>query len=169
MIAVIFEVWPAEGRKDDYLNIAHELRSELDKIDGFISVERFESIYEPGKYLALSFFENEEAVQAWREHAEHRIAQAKGRGGIFANYRLRVAEVMRDYGPDDRVQAPNKRVISGMIEGRCWNWRRLPRKLSVCGVVADRFIGECHAMAGPIRGRHVSVDNFRSDLPQIVR
>ena len=108
MIAVIFEVWPAEGRKDDYLNIAHEMRSELDKIDGFISVERFESIYEPGKYLALSFFENEEAVQAWREHAEHRIEQAKGRGGIFANYRLRVAEVMRDYGPDDRVQAPNK-------------------------------------------------------------
>jgi heme-degrading monooxygenase HmoA len=50
MIAVIFEVWPAEGRKDDYLNIAHELRAELDRIDGFLSVERFESIYEPGKY-----------------------------------------------------------------------------------------------------------------------
>ncbi len=108
MIAVIFEVWPAEGRKDDYLNIAHELRAELDRIDGFLSVERFESIYELGKYLALSFFETEAAVQAWREHAEHRVAQAKGRGGIFANYRLRVAEVMRDYGPDDRAQAPNK-------------------------------------------------------------
>jgi heme-degrading monooxygenase HmoA len=108
MIVVIFEVWPAEGRKDEYLDIAHELRSELDRIEGFISVERFESIYEPDKYLALSFFENEGAVQAWREHAEHRIAQGKGRGGVFVNYRLRVAEVMRDYGPDDRTQAPNK-------------------------------------------------------------
>ena len=108
MIAVIFEVWPAEDRKDDYLDIAHELRAELDEIDGFISVERFESIYEPGKYLALSFFRDEAAVKAWREHAEHRIAQAKGRGGIFANYRLRVAEVQRDYGPEDRDQAPNK-------------------------------------------------------------
>ena len=106
MIAVIFEVWPAEGRVEDYLEIAHELRTELDRIDGFISVERFESIYESGKYLALSFFRDEAAVKAWREHAEHRIAQAKGRGGIFANYRLRVAEVSRDYGPDDREQAP---------------------------------------------------------------
>jgi len=106
MIAVIFEVWPEQGRLDEYLDIAHELRSELDRIDGFVSVERFESIYEPGKYLALSFFRDEDAVNAWREHAEHRIAQAKGRGGIFANYRLRVAEVLRDYGPQERDQAP---------------------------------------------------------------
>lgn len=106
MIAVIFEVWPAEGQVEAYLDIAHELRAELGRIDGFVSVERFESIYEPGKYLALSFFRDEDAVRAWREHAEHRIAQAKGRGGIFANYRLRVAEVTRDYGPDDRDQAP---------------------------------------------------------------
>jgi len=106
MIAVIFEVWPAAGKVEAYLDIAHDLRAELDRIDGFISVERFESIYEPGKYLALSFFRDEAAVQAWREHAEHRIAQAKGRGGIFANYRLRVAEVTRDYGPEDRTQAP---------------------------------------------------------------
>lgn len=102
MIAVIFEVWPAEGQVEAYLDIAHELRAELDRIEGFISVERFESIYEPGKYLALSFFRDEAAVRAWRDHAEHRIAQAKGRGGVFANYRLRVAEVTRDYGPDDR-------------------------------------------------------------------
>ncbi len=108
MIAVIFEVWPAEGRVDDYLDIAHELRAELDRIDGFISVERFESIYEPGKYLALSFFRDEDAVKTWREHAEHRIAQAKGRGGIFADYRLRVAEVLRDYGPEERTEAPQK-------------------------------------------------------------
>jgi len=106
MIAVIFEVWPAEGQVEAYLDIAHELRAELDRIEGFISVERFESIYEPGKYLALSFFRDEAAVRAWRDHAEHRIAQAKGRGGVFANYRLRVAEVTRDYGPDDRKQAP---------------------------------------------------------------
>ena len=91
MIAVIFEVWPAEGRVDAYLEIAHELRAELEKIYGFISIERFESIYEPGKYLALSFFRDEAAEKAWREHAEHRIAQARGKGGIFADYRLRVA------------------------------------------------------------------------------
>jgi len=109
MIAVIFEVWPAAGRKDDYLDLAHELRAELDQIDGFVSVERFESIYEPGKYLALSFFRDEAAVTAWREHAEHRIAQARGRGGIFADYRLRVAEVVRDYGPDNPAQAPQSR------------------------------------------------------------
>lgn len=108
MIAVIFEVWPAEGRLDDYLGIAHDLAAELEKIDGFISVERFESIYNPGKYLALSFFRDEEAVKAWRGHAEHRTAQAKGRGGIFENYRLRVAEVLRDYGPEERTEAPGE-------------------------------------------------------------
>lgn len=106
MIAVIFEVWPAEGRLDEYLDAAHDLRAELDKIDGFISVERFESIYEPGKYLALSFFRDEAAVKAWRQHAEHRIAQARGKGGVFANYRLRVAEVVRDYDPVNRDQVP---------------------------------------------------------------
>jgi len=106
MIAVIFEVWPAEGRLEDYLGIAHDLAAELEKIDGFVSVERFESLYNPGKYLALSFFRDEEAVKAWRSHAEHRIAQAKGRGGIFENYRLRVAEVLRDYGPEERAEAP---------------------------------------------------------------
>jgi heme-degrading monooxygenase HmoA len=106
MIAVIFEVRPAEGRLEEYLDIAHALRAELDRIDGFISVERFESIYEPGKFVSLSFFRNEAAVQAWREHAEHRIAQCKGKGGIFADYRLRVASVIRDYGPDERAEAP---------------------------------------------------------------
>lgn len=102
MIAVIFEVWPAEGRVDDYLAVAHNIRAELDGVDGFISVERFESIYEPGKYLALSFFRDEDAVKAWRNHLEHRRAQGLGRGGIFADYRLRVAEVMRDYGKSER-------------------------------------------------------------------
>ncbi len=106
MIAVIFEVWPAEGKVDEYLEIAHELRAELDRIDGFISIERFESIYEPGKYLSLSVFRDEDAVKAWREHAEHRMAQARGKGGIFADYRLRVAEVLRDYGPENRDEAP---------------------------------------------------------------
>lgn len=106
MIAVIFEVWPAEGKVDEYLEVAHELRAELDRIDGFISIERFESIYEPGKYLSLSVFRDEDAVKAWREHAEHRMAQARGKGGIFADYRLRVAEVLRDYGPENRDEAP---------------------------------------------------------------
>ena len=104
MIAVIFEVWP--DRRDDYLDIAAELRPHLNEIDGFISVERFESLTEKGKMLSLSFFRDETAVEAWRNIAEHRAAQAKGRGGIFKNYRLRIAGVVRDYGMNDRAQAP---------------------------------------------------------------
>src|ERR1051325_4571641 len=100
MIAVIFEVWP--NRREDYLAIAAELRRHLKGIDGFISVERFESLTEKGKMLSLSFFRDEAAVQAWRNVAEHRAAQAKGRGGIFTNYRLRIASVMRDDGMNDR-------------------------------------------------------------------
>ena len=106
MIAVIFEVWPKADRKQDYLNIAAELKPLLEKIDGFISVERFESLYEPGKILSLSFFRDEAAVQAWRTTSEHRAAQAKGRGEIFSNYRLRVAGVIRDYGMREREQVP---------------------------------------------------------------
>jgi heme-degrading monooxygenase HmoA len=104
MIAVIFEVWP--NRRDDYLDIAAELRAHLKQIDGFVSVERFESLTEKGKMLSLSFFRDEAAVQAWRNVAEHRVAQAKGRGGIFKDYRLRIASVIRDYGMNDREQAP---------------------------------------------------------------
>jgi heme-degrading monooxygenase HmoA len=106
MIAVIFEVWPAQGRKDDYLAIAAALRAELEAIDGFISVERFQSITEPGKLLSLSFWRDEEAVTAWRNQQHHRASQAKGRSGIFADYRLRVAAVARDYGLNDRAAAP---------------------------------------------------------------
>ncbi len=106
MIAVIFEVWPAEGRREDYLSIAAALKAELAAIDGFISVERFQSLNEPGKLLSLSFFRDEEAVQAWRNRPPHRQAQSKGRHGVFADYRLRVCRVMRDYGLAERDQAP---------------------------------------------------------------
>ncbi len=98
MIAVIFELWPAEGKTDTYLDIAGDLRPILEDIDGFISIERFESITEPGKYLSLSIWRDEEAVAAWRRTGEHRDAQAAGRGGLFRDYRLRVASVLRDYG-----------------------------------------------------------------------
>ena len=106
MIGIIFEVWPADGRKQEYLDIAAGLRPLLDKIDGFISIERFESLYEPGKILSLSFFRDEAALEQWRTLEAHRIAQAKGRGGIFRDYRLRVVGVIRDYGMLDREQAP---------------------------------------------------------------
>ncbi|MFV0245087.1 MAG: antibiotic biosynthesis monooxygenase family protein [Qingshengfaniella sp.] len=106
MIAVIFEVEPAEGAMDRYLEIAAGLRAELEQIDGFISVERFQSLTAPGKLLSLSFFRDEAAVQAWRNLALHRAAQTEGRGGVFAGYRLRVASVIRDYGMDDRAEAP---------------------------------------------------------------
>ncbi|TDF64390.1 antibiotic biosynthesis monooxygenase [Cupriavidus sp. L7L] len=106
MIAVIFEVEPAPGRRDAYLDIAARLRSELESIDGFISVERFQSLANPGKVLSLSFFRDEAAVIAWRNTVAHREAQAAGRGGVFADYRLRVAQVLRDYGMHARDEAP---------------------------------------------------------------
>jgi heme-degrading monooxygenase HmoA len=107
MIAVIFEVWPADGRKESYLDHAARLRPELDKIDGFLSVERFQSITDPAKMLSLSFWRDEAAVAAWRNHVGHRATQSAGRGGVFRDYRLRVAGVMRDYGMSDRrEQAP---------------------------------------------------------------
>lgn len=105
MIAVIFELWPAEGKTAAYLDIAGELRPVLEAIDGFISVERFESLVEPGKYLSLSFWRDEEAVAAWRGTGEHRTAQTAGRGGLFRDYRLRVASVVRDYGKTEHREA----------------------------------------------------------------
>ena len=107
MIAVIFEVWPAHGRKDDYLAIAAALRDDLTRIDGFISVERFQSLTDPDKLLSLSFWRDEEAVKTWRNHMRHRESQAAGRGGIFANYRLRIAATLRDYGMNERAEAPD--------------------------------------------------------------
>ena len=110
MIAVIFEVWPAQGRKDDYLRLAAALREELDRMDGFISIERFQSLTDPGKLLSLSFWRDEEAVRNWRNVQKHREAQKKGRGSIFKSYRLRIAEVRRDYTMDERAQAPGDSV-----------------------------------------------------------
>ena len=106
MIAVIFEVWPAEGGGGEYLDIAASLRPALERIDGFVSVERFQSLTEPGKLVSLSFWRDEEAVRRWRTLAEHRVAQARGRGGVFRDYRLRVASVIRDYGMHQRAEAP---------------------------------------------------------------
>ena len=106
MIAVIFEVWPASGRKEDYLDITATLKPDLEKIDGFISVERFQSLTDPGKLLSLSFWRDEDAVKRWRNQADHRLSQAKGRGGVFADYRLRIAAVIRDYGMAERDEAP---------------------------------------------------------------
>ncbi|MEM7441982.1 MAG: antibiotic biosynthesis monooxygenase [Pseudomonadota bacterium] len=106
MIAVIFEVLPADGRRQDYLDLAADLKEELQWMDGFISVERFESLTEPGKLLSLSFWRDEAAVAAWRTYGKHRAAQAKGRAGIFADYHLRIASVSRDYGMSDREEAP---------------------------------------------------------------
>ena len=106
MIAVIFEVVPAPGRKQEYLDIAAALRPELEQQDGFISIERFTSLTNEGKVLSLSFWRDEAAVKRWRSFEAHRLAQARGRGGVFADYRLRVASVMRDYGMNERDQAP---------------------------------------------------------------
>jgi len=98
MLAVIFEVIPAPGRREEYLDLATQLRPELEKIDGFISVERFASLTNENKILSLSFWRDEEAARRWRNLAGHREAQARGRSGVFADYRLRIAGVVRDYG-----------------------------------------------------------------------
>ncbi|WP_296224156.1 antibiotic biosynthesis monooxygenase family protein [Ralstonia sp. UBA689] len=107
MIAVIFEVVPAPGQRDAYLNLAAHLKPLLEQIDGFISVERFQSITNPDKMLSLSFFRDEEAIKAWRNLEQHRSAQHFGREKAFADYRLRIAHVVRDYGLNERDQAPS--------------------------------------------------------------
>jgi heme-degrading monooxygenase HmoA len=106
MYAVIFEVEPEPEHRHEYLDIAAQLRPELEKIDGFISVERFESLARPGRILSLSFWRDEAAVKNWRNQEEHRKSQAAGRGGVFADYRLRIASVVRDYGMAERAEAP---------------------------------------------------------------
>ena len=106
MIAVIFEFTPAEGRFQDYLDLAAQLGPELEKAEGFLSIERFESLATPGKYVSLSFWRDEECVRQWRNLREHREAQRKGRAGFFASYRLRIASVIRDYTMSERAQAP---------------------------------------------------------------
>jgi len=107
VIAVIFEAVPHPGQTNTYLDAAAALRPHLEKIDGFISIERFESLVSPGKILSLSYWRDEEAVRHWRNLEPHRRIQAEGRKSIFADYRLRVAEVLRDYGLNDRAQAPD--------------------------------------------------------------
>ncbi len=106
MIAIIFEVIPAEGHKEQYLDIAAAMRPLVEQVEGFISVERFQSLTDPSKLLSLSFWEDEAAVERWRQLEAHRGAQAKGRNGVFSDYRLRVAHVIRDYGMFARDEAP---------------------------------------------------------------
>ncbi|WP_311224249.1 MULTISPECIES: antibiotic biosynthesis monooxygenase [unclassified Acidovorax] len=106
MIAVIFEVVPAADGRQTYLDTAAALRGTMETMDGFVSIERFESLTQPGKLLSLSFWRDEQAVAQWRQREEHRHAQAAGRAGVFADYRLRVANVVRDYGLHQREQAP---------------------------------------------------------------
>jgi heme-degrading monooxygenase HmoA len=106
MIAVIFEVQPNPGSRDAYLDAAASLRPLLSQIDGFVSIERFESLTQPGKILSLSFWRDEDAVARWRQLEAHRRMQDAGRRSLFADYRLRVASVLRDYGMNERAQAP---------------------------------------------------------------
>ena len=106
MIAVIFEVEPYPDHKEKYLDIAANLRAELERIDGFISIERFESLSVSNKILSLSFFRDERAIAEWRNLPNHRAAQSAGRETLFRDYRLRITEIVRDYGKNDRDQAP---------------------------------------------------------------
>lgn len=114
MIAVIFEVEPTDH--DAYFRIAGELRPLLETIDGFISIERFQSLNDANRVLSLSFWRDETAVAAWRNTHEHRAAQSAGRGGVFSNYRLRVAHVMRDYGMTERDEAPKDSQVAHVTQ-----------------------------------------------------
>lgn len=114
MIAVIFEVLPAFDQRDAYLDIAASLLPALRQMDGFISIERFQSLLDPGKILSLSFWRDEAAVAGWRNTEMHRLAQQRGRAGIFDDYRLRIAQVVRDYGYCERAEAPpDSRALHG--------------------------------------------------------
>lgn len=114
MMAVIFEVTPTPGQRSAYLDAAAALKPLLAQIDGFVSIERFESLSAPGKLLSLSFWRDEEAVARWRQQEAHRSTQASGRDHVFADYRLRVAAVVRDYGMNNRAQAPaDSRALHG--------------------------------------------------------
>ncbi len=106
MIAVLFEVWAAEGQEGTYLELAGHLRPLLEEIDGFVSIERFASLTDRSKLLSLSYWRDEAAITRWRTTWEHRAAQEKGRAEVFRDYRLRIAAVVRDYGLEDRAQAP---------------------------------------------------------------
>lgn len=110
MIAVIFELEPAPGRKQDYLDLAAGLSEAVRDFDGFISIERFQSITDPARFVSLSFWRDEDSVRRWRNVQKHREAQAQGRGGVFSAYRLRVAEVLRDYSMNSREEAPSDSV-----------------------------------------------------------
>ncbi|MBI6628775.1 antibiotic biosynthesis monooxygenase family protein [Pontibaca salina] len=112
MIAVIFEVEPIAGQYDSYLEIAADLRPLLDDIDGFISVERFQSLSDPNRILSMSFWRDEEAVAEWRRRDKHRMAQAMGRSEVFHDYRIRVAQVVRDYGMQQRAEVPKDSLIA---------------------------------------------------------
>ena len=106
MIAVIFEFTPADGRFPDYMKLVGELKADLDRAEGFISLERFESITNKGKFVSLQFWKDEESVRRWRNLQKHREAQKHGRASVFDSYRLRIASVVRDYTMDERDQVP---------------------------------------------------------------
>ncbi|MGU3575107.1 antibiotic biosynthesis monooxygenase family protein [Brucellaceae bacterium C25G] len=107
MIAVIFEASVSEEKQTEYLDLAAELRPRLSEIEGFISIERFQSLTIPGKVLSLSFWRDEEAVSKWRNLPEHRKVQSAGRDHVFTDYRLRIANITRDYGMENRHEAPS--------------------------------------------------------------
>jgi heme-degrading monooxygenase HmoA len=114
MIAVIFEVWPIAEQKDEYLRLASLMKSEVEASGGCLSVERFESLYEEGKLLSLQFWESEEALTKWRNLSLHRAMQKQGREKLFKDYRLRVANVTRDYSNTSRGEVPDDSKLVNM-------------------------------------------------------
>ena len=114
MIAIIFEVFPKSSKKDEYLRLAAEMRSLVDQIEGFISVERFQSITNPNKLLSISLFDNEAAVEEWRNLSAHRKMQSKGRKELFEDYDIKFVQVLRNYSMLERKEAPTDSLLAGV-------------------------------------------------------
>jgi heme-degrading monooxygenase HmoA len=112
MVVVIFESWPKPGKKQTYLDMAAALMPLVEKTDGFVSIERFQSVSDEGKLVALSFWRDEAAVTTWRNVMEHRRIQDRSRQSVFDDYRMRVAQVTRDYSKRERSQAPDDSVAT---------------------------------------------------------
>src|SRR5579884_788552 len=109
MFSVIFEVLPADGKKAAYLDLAKHLKPMLERIDGFVDNERFESQLRPGWVLSHSTWRDEKSLVRWRTEGEHHRVQEKGRFEIFQDYHLRIGDVTADTDPPKNAPVKEQR------------------------------------------------------------
>ncbi len=97
MIGLFFEVLPKAGREETYFEMARLLRPELDKHDGLVFIDRYRSLSTGGLILSHQLWSSEECLIRWRENTKHKTVQRAGREQHFADYRLRVARLIREW------------------------------------------------------------------------